>query len=212
MTTFLLDALLNEVYRNTGYTPAATVYCGLLKTITNREAGTVVEATYTSYARAAITFGAPTAAAGGRQVANSALVTFPQNTGSTEDEIGFGIYDASTSGNLLDVGLLAPGAPCFATVTVADTVTAPSHGFANTQKVRIDRVPGTTLPTGLSEDTEYFVITSATDTFQLSLTSGGAAIDITTAGAMLVLPYTPVTVAPLAIPEFAIGTILVQKN
>jgi hypothetical protein len=36
-----------------------------------------------------------------------------------------------------------------------------------------------TAPTGLTEGTHYFVINAATDTFKVSATSGGAAIDIT---------------------------------
>jgi hypothetical protein len=38
------------------------------------------------------------------------------------------------------------------------------------------------LPTGISEGTVYYIVGAATDTFQLSLTSGGAAIDITAVG------------------------------
>ena len=38
------------------------------------------------------------------------------------------------------------------------------------------------MPAGLTEGTVYFVVGAATDTFQLALTSGGAAIDITGIG------------------------------
>jgi hypothetical protein len=43
-------------------------------------------------------------------------------------------------------------------------------------------VPGASLPTPLAEGTVYFVISAAADSVQLSLTSGGAAIDLTAVG------------------------------
>jgi hypothetical protein len=43
-------------------------------------------------------------------------------------------------------------------------------------------VLGESLPTGLTEGTIYHVVSSATNTFELSLTSGGASVDITGQG------------------------------
>jgi hypothetical protein len=60
-----------------------------------------------------------------------------------------------------------------------DTITVASHGFANGDLVDFS---ATTLPGGISEDTKYYVINKATDTFQISATEGGAAIDITSNG------------------------------
>jgi hypothetical protein len=39
-----------------------------------------------------------------------------------------------------------------------------------------------TLPTGLSEGTIYYVVSSATNTFKVSATLGGSAVDITALG------------------------------
>jgi hypothetical protein len=39
-----------------------------------------------------------------------------------------------------------------------------------------------TLPTGVTEGTVYFVVNSTTDSFKVSTTSGGAAVDITGVG------------------------------
>lgn len=210
-TTYLTDALLNEWLRNTNLAAIAP-YISLLTAVSDKEAGTVTEASYTGYARVAATFGAPGAGGGGRQCTNSSAVTFGQNTGSSQDMIAFGVHDASTAGNCLAIGFLSALSPIVATAATSDTLTAPAHGMANTQKVRIERVPGTTLPTGLSENTEYFVTNSATDTFTLSLTSGGSTIDITASGACLVLPYTPVTVSASATPEFAISALVLQDD
>lgn len=44
---------------------------------------------------------------------------------------------------------------------------------------------GGTLPTGLSADTDYYIVNVSGQTFQLSLTSGGAAVSITSASSGL---------------------------
>lgn len=66
------------------------------------------------------------------------------------------------------------------TAAVDDTITLAQHGYANTQRVRVFSTG--TLPAGLSADTDYYVIDAATNTFKLSASSGGAAIDITDTG------------------------------
>jgi hypothetical protein len=65
------------------------------------------------------------------------------------------------------------------TAATSDVFTAPGHGFADTNKVRLF---GSSLPTGVSEDTDYYVRDTSGDTFKLAATSGGDAIDITAAG------------------------------
>lgn len=64
----------------------------------------------------------------------------------------------------------------------ADTLTHAGHGLEVEQKIRLHTAD--TMPGGLEEDTFYFVesVPSA-DTFTLAATAGGAAIDITGAGA-----------------------------
>lgn len=73
-----------------------------------------------------------------------------------------------------------------------NTITIPSHGLTTSNYITllfngygtgansndVDRM----LPGGLSAITRYFVINPTTDTFQLSTTNGGSAIDITSVG------------------------------
>ena len=66
------------------------------------------------------------------------------------------------------------------TAATSDIITSAAHGLVNGDIVTV--ASSTTLPAGLSADTEYFVIEKTTDTFKLSLTSGGSAIDITDTG------------------------------
>lgn len=58
--------------------------------------------------------------------------------------------------------------------------TAVAHGFVSPDLVRV--TTSTTLPAPLVAGTDYYIRNVTADTFQLSATSGGAIIDITTAG------------------------------
>ena len=96
MSTYLEDALINATLRNTSYTSPATVYVGLF-TSDPTDAGSGTEVSGGSYARTAVTFGAPSNGV----TTNSAAVEFPQATGSWGTVGWIGIHDAATSGNLL---------------------------------------------------------------------------------------------------------------
>jgi hypothetical protein len=96
MSNFLENALINATLRNTSYTSPATVYVGLYTTDPT-DANTGTEVSGGSYARTAVTFGAPSNGV----TTNSAAVEFPQATGSWGTVGWIGILDASTAGNLL---------------------------------------------------------------------------------------------------------------
>lgn len=96
-------------------------------------------------------------------------------------------YNASTYPSLAIV--LIPKASVFGrgtavgTFTVdtsTDIVTSASHGLSDGAIVHVAST--TTLPTGLSANTVYYVISATSSTFKLSLTSGGSAIDISSTG------------------------------
>ena len=95
-SNFLEDALINAVLRNTTYTSPATVYVSLYTTDPT-DADTGTEVSGGSYARTAVTMGAPSNGVS----TNSADVTFPTATASWGTVTHIGIHDASTSGNLL---------------------------------------------------------------------------------------------------------------
>ena len=98
MSNFLENALINATLRNTTYTSVATVYVSLWTSDpTDAGSGTEVSTSGTSYARTAVTFGAPSNGAS----LNSADVTFPTATASWGTVGWIGINDAATSGNLL---------------------------------------------------------------------------------------------------------------
>ena len=101
MSNYLENALINATLRNTSYTSPSVVYVGLF-TSDPTDAGSGTEVSGGSYARKAATFGAPS---NGASTISSAI-EFDQATGSWGTVTHFGIYDASTSGNLLYHGAL----------------------------------------------------------------------------------------------------------
>lgn len=101
-STFLENELYDHLFRNAGYTSPTTVYAALFDitaSLANLEEGTLTgEISGNSYARTAITMGAPTAGLG----SNSGAVTFPAASGGNWGTIRYmAIMDAATAGNVL---------------------------------------------------------------------------------------------------------------
>ena len=96
-TDYLEDALLKHVFTNTAYTSPTTVYAALF-TVAPSDTGGGTEVSGGAYARQSITFsvsGTSTLAT------NSASVEYPTATADYGTVVAVGIFDASTSGNLL---------------------------------------------------------------------------------------------------------------
>lgn len=205
-TTAGRDALLAGTY--------APTHISLIKTVTDHRVGTVTEAAYTGYARAAVTFGAAadTSPVGGRQRSNSAAVTFGASTSANEDQIAWGVHSAVTAGTLYTIGFLDDDPPVLGVGNVDDTIDAYAHGFATDQRIFVLAAPGALLPAGLAENTAYFIRATGltADVFTLATTSGGAAVNITAGGAAFFMSYKAVTVANGSTPSFAIGALVVQ--
>ena len=66
------------------------------------------------------------------------------------------------------------------TAAATDIITSAAHGLKDGDLVHVATT--TTLPTGLSASTDYYVIYLTVDTFKLSATLLGQAVDITAAG------------------------------
>lgn len=97
----VLDHILGEGARD--FTSPATLYIGLFTAVADGEAGSVTEVSGNAYARTAVNFNA----ASGGSATNNGAVTFPTASGGNWGTITHaGVYDASTSGNLLFYGAL----------------------------------------------------------------------------------------------------------
>lgn len=111
----------------------------------------------------------------------SRLISFVYSTTQTfAIEMGAGYFRFHTSSATLLAGTVAAyTAPTVVTISIATpgVVTWNAHGFAANTAVVFSTTGA--LPTGLVAGTTYYVISPTTNTFQLSATSGGAAINTT---------------------------------
>ena len=129
-STYLESALLDAVLRNISFTSPSAVYLALF-TVTPLKDGTGgTEVSGGSYARQAITYGAPVTNIDlSVTVSNSGLISFPVASASWGNIVSVGVYDASTSGNLLYVGTVAVAK----TIGNGDQVTFPAASLTLTE-------------------------------------------------------------------------------
>lgn len=100
---YLENALLDHVFRNTALTSPTTVYLALY-TAAPSDSGGGTEVSGGGYARQSVTFGA--AASG--TISNTADVSFTPSGANYGTVTNWGIFDASTGGNLLVHGSFSP--------------------------------------------------------------------------------------------------------
>lgn len=178
----LANAILDHILGGVDYTRLATLYLGFATdTILDTDTGsTVSEPASGNYGRTAITNNSTNfPAASGGSKSTGANMSSPESTGAWGSRVvDWFLASASSAGNIVLFGRLI-GTEFVFTATVADTFTAPGHGFVNGNRVRVF---GDNLPTGLTHGGSYYVISVSGDTFQLSATQGGAAINLTGAG------------------------------
>lgn len=186
------DAAKNSMLDALDETPAApTVYITHVGIATASDPGvgtnfTGTEATGGSpaYARQAVTWGA--AATG--QKSNTGSLTFDVPAGTYGF---FTLWNASTGntnnyrGHIPFGGASAiKGFASVDTTLTNDQFFSVAHGLSDGDRLQLRGVFAEALPTGtgLAAGSLLYVVNSATNTFKLSTTSGGAAIDITAVG------------------------------
>ena len=96
-TDYLEDALLKHVFTNTAYTSPSTVYAALF-TVAPSDTGGGTEVSGGAYARQSMAF---SVSGTGTLATSSAAVEYPTATADYGTVVAVGIFDASTSGNLL---------------------------------------------------------------------------------------------------------------
>jgi len=189
MTTVITDACANALLDSAvagalNTTPHLSLHTGFPPA-----GGNEVTGGSPAYARQVHTW----AAAGSRARSIVGTETFDVPAATTVRAIA--TYDAVTAGTQKawsPAGASARRAfSVDAADVTADTITSAAHGLVNGNSVLVWATIGAVLPTGLAEDTEYFVVGAATDTFQLSATFGGAAINLTAIGDGDVQKFTP---------------------
>ena len=101
-TNFLETEILDHVFAGAAYTAPGTKYLALFTAISDGEAGSVTEISGNAYARQSVAF-----TTSGNTTSNNAAVEFPTATGSWGTVTHVGVYDASSSGNLMAYATLS---------------------------------------------------------------------------------------------------------
>lgn len=153
---------------------AAVTYIGLAdRSLTELTGGSP------AYARKAVAWDA---AASGQAAQDGALVfDVPAST-----EVCFVLLRTAVSAGT-DKGWFPVGgySPQVAVVTASsDQIDSKGHGYTDGMQVVVFDIQAAGTPTGLTEGTIYYVVSSATDSFKLAATAGGSAINITADGEM----------------------------
>jgi hypothetical protein len=103
-TNYAETQIINHIFRTASFTKPTTLNLALFTAVTDGEVPTVTELTGNGYARVACNpldanWSAPVS--GNGTTYNVATITFPAATADWGTITHFGIYDASTAGNLL---------------------------------------------------------------------------------------------------------------
>ena len=100
-TNFLETEILDHVFAGSAYSAPGTHYLGLF-TSAPGETGGGTELSGSAYARQSVAF-----TTSGNTTSNNAAVEFPTATGSWGTVTHVGVFDASTSGNLMAYATLS---------------------------------------------------------------------------------------------------------
>jgi len=206
VSTYLGNKIIDHILRNQAYTPPTTIYLsahtadpGLTGT---SEVGT---AGSNGYARQALALnaGASKATANTSQI----QIPLPNNISAGTAVPWLGVWDAATAGNFMfRVPLLGTNLEATVTASTDTFVTGEAHGYATDDRLEfVDGGSSGTLPAGISAGTIYFVLATGltTTAFKVSTTSGGAALDVTADGGVIVRKINVKTFGPSDIVQIA---------
>jgi hypothetical protein len=145
------------------------------------------ELTGGSYARQTVTW---SAASGGSKGDSAVGGAFSVPAASTVAFVG--LWSALSSGTFAGMGPNDAGTQYAFTATDASpcVFTAPGSSYSNGSTVVLFPGAGGTLPTGFTAGAVYYVVSASTDTFELSATSGGSAINSSAVGSGIVQAVT----------------------
>ena len=200
---------LEWVTGKTAMPSVPTVYVALFTAVGTDAGSGFTEVSGGSYART-VTTGLWNSASGTgpSTISNSSNITFPQSTGSWGTVIAWGLYDASTSGNLLAWDYLGNFSWLPTTVSNASPgiLTAKANGYSNGDPVIFNTEYGGTAPSfSQSNFTGVLIVAnSTTDTF--SVTNSATAVNTSSTGSGMVRKIVQQSVPSNVTVSFAGGT------
>jgi hypothetical protein len=179
------------------------------------------ETAYTNYARVPVARSTAGWTVGGSSptvnVTNAASVSFAQcgASGDTLTHWGVGL-SSSGAGTLLLSAPIGPGAGYDFTCTLASpgVLTVPVLASSLNQRVSVYAAAFSTLPTGLTEGTVYYVGTiPGTNQITLSTTAGNAnPVNTSAAGMGYIIVQNPLTVSNGVTPSFGAGALIYYQS
>lgn len=226
------DALLKLIFQNVDAanigdaaglqnSAAAGNFYVSLHTADPGETGTAStnEANYTGYSRVAVVRSASGWTVSGTnptQVSNAALITFGACTAGSNTITHWALSGPTGSGAeaIVYKGTLGSAIAGPFTASAADLFTCPGHGLTTNDRVAFYPAFGSSLPTGVTEGTLYWVIATGltADAFSVSTTQGGAALDVTAVGDGVAVKASTLAVSSGITPEFAIGALVIFED
>lgn len=172
------DAFLEWLVGKNAMPTLPTCYVALFTAMPADDGTGGTEVTGGSYARK-VTSASDWAASSSTQprtIANAALLSFPTATADWGTVIGFGLYDASSAGNLLGADYLGAHDwfPFVCSSASPGVLTAPGHGLSNSQSAVVTAEFGGTLPTTGGSWTGVKTVAGVSgDTFNLGVNTTG---------------------------------------
>ena len=116
-SNFLETEILDHVFAGAAYTAPSTKYLALFTAVADGETGSVTEVSGGGYARQSVAF-----TTSGNTTSNNAAVEYPTATANYGTVTHVGVYDASTSGNLMAYAALSSNK----TIETGDVFRVPS--------------------------------------------------------------------------------------
>jgi hypothetical protein len=174
---------------------------------------TTSEVAYTGYGRVAVarTSGGWTVTA--NNVSPVATIGFGACTAGSATATWFSVGVASSGASkILRRGVLGSKLGPFTAIVAGNVITIPGlTGVAVNDRVVFAAVDSSTLPTGITAGTSYFVITLSTNDITISLTQGGAAVTLSSTGDGLVYKSTPIAITSGVTPQLGTGSTITEE-
>ncbi|WP_295080905.1 hypothetical protein [Tabrizicola sp.] len=172
---------------------------------------TTSEIAYTGYARVGVARSGAGFVVTGNSVSPAANVDFGPCTALPSTYMYWALGTAASgAGKILYKGVIGANLGGF-TALATDVITIPGlTGVAVNDNIAFFPAPGDTLPAGVTEGTVYFVRSVSGNDITLSLTSGGAVVDITGPGKGRAARLTPKVMTVGDIPRIPTTTTIVE--
>jgi len=220
-TTFandLLKAILNgtaiaNLLDNAASGPFTQLHFGLATGIVGVGGDqTTNECNYTGYARVPVDRSSAKLPVTTNSATNTDAIQFGEKTAGTDQTPLYWTLGTASSGSgkVLFWGPIATASLGQFTAAVDDNFTIPGHGLSVDDKIAFLGLMGSTLPTGITEGTLYWVKSVSGDTITISATQGGSTIDITASGDGIAYKIKAVQVTDGIVPEIPASSAVIK--